>query len=256
MSSNATRRPSHSSRADPVSASIHIEADPIAALMPHATTMRAMPNQQIALEAGPAEVIFVRTGLLVLRTQLPDKRRQILNLLYPRDIFRTSFSPPLPEAALAAAVTSEIWRIPSNTFETLPNRDPCLGALLSRQLAAQQSRANLHVAAIGSLNGEERVASFLIELALRIGSATPDGIFFQIPLSRTDIADYLALNADTLSRIMSRLKARGIVVQKTRGRVLIPDGKMLRDLSPITDAIVALHGSAASTQAQHFSALA
>jgi CRP-like cAMP-binding protein len=218
--------------------------------------MRARPNQQITLEAGPAEAIFVRTGLLVLRTELPNKRRQILNVLYPRDIFRTSFSPPLPEAALAAAVASEIWRIPSNTFETLPNSDPCLGALLSRQLAAQQSRANLHVAAIGSLNGEERVASFLIELALRIGSTSPDGIFFQIPLSRTDIADYLALNADTLSRIMSRLKARGIVVQKTRGRVLIPDGKMLRDLSPITDAIVALHGSAASTQAQNFSALA
>ncbi|MES0383010.1 MAG: Crp/Fnr family transcriptional regulator [Hyphomicrobium sp.] len=239
-----------------MSASICIEADPLAALLPHATTTRARPNQQITLEEGPAEAIFVRTGLLVLRIELPDKRRQILNLLYPRDIFRTSFSPPLPEAALAAAVASEIWRIPSNTFETLPNSDPCLGALLSRQLAAQQSRANLHVAAIGSLNGEERVASFLIELALRIGSTSPDGIFFQIPLSRTDIADYLALNADTLSRIMSRLKARGIVVQKTRGRVLVPDGKILRDLSPIADALVALHGSEASTQAQHFSALA
>jgi len=238
-----------------VSASIRIEADPLAALQPRATTMRARPNQQIALEAGPAETIFVCTGLLVLRTELPDERRQILNLLYPRDIFRTSFSPPLLEAALAAAVASEIWRIPSNTFETLANSDPCLWHLLSRQLAAQQSRANLHIAAIGSLNGEERVASFLIELALRIGSTCPDGISFQIPLSRNDISDYLALNADTLSRIMSRLRARGIVVQKARGRALVPDGKVLRDLSPITDALVALHGSAASTQAQNFFAL-
>ena len=43
---------------------------------------------------------------------------------------------------------------------------------------------------------------------------------------------------------------------KARGRALVPDGTVLRDLSPITDALVALHGSAASTQAQNFSALA
>lgn len=198
----------------------------------------------------------MRSGLLVLRTELPDKRRQILNLLYPKDIFRTSFSPPLPEAALTTAVASEIWRIPSNTFETLAQTDQGLGRLLSHQVAAQQARANLHIAAIGSLTGEERVASFLIELALRIGSTCPDGISFQMPLCRNDMADYLALNADTLSRIMSRLKARGIVIQKARGRALVPDKKVLRDLSPIADALVALHGSAASSQAQSFSPLA
>ncbi len=147
--------------------------------------MRARPNQKIALEAGPAEAIFVRTGLLVLRTELPDKRRQILNLLYPGDIFRTSFSPPLPEAALAAAVASEIWRMPSNTFETLANSD--LWHLLSCQLAAQQSRVNLHIAAIGSLNGEERVASFLIELALRIGSTSPMASRSKFPFQETTL---------------------------------------------------------------------
>lgn len=197
----------------------------------------------------------MRTGLLVLRTELQDKRRQILNLLYPRDIFSTCFSPPLLEAALGATVASEIWRMPSSTFETLANSDPGLRRLLSRQIAAQQSRANLHVAAIGSLNGEERVASFLIELALRIGSTCPDGLSFHIPLTRNDIADYLALNADTLSRIISRLKARGIVVQKARGRALVPDENALRELSPITDALVALHGATASTQSQNVSAL-
>lgn len=256
MSSSATRRPSRSGQADTAPASIHIKADPLAALRPRATATRARPNQEISLESAPTEVIFVRSGLLVLRTELPDSRRQILNLLYPKDIFCTSFSPHLPKAALTAAVASEIWRVPASTFEALAGSDPGIGHLLNRQIAAQQSRSNLHVAVIGSLNGEERVASFLIELALRIGSTGPDGISFQIPLCRNDIADYLALNADTLSRIMSRLKARGIVVQKARGRALVPDGKVLGDLSPIADALVAVHASAASTQAHNFSALA
>lgn len=191
---------------------------------------------------------IVRSCLLVLRTALPDDRRQVLTLLFPRDIFRPSFVPPLPDVSLCAAAASEVWHIPSSTFAALASNDSSLGRVLHRQLAEQQSRANLHIAALGNLNGEERVASFLIELTLRFGSAGSDGISFQIPLTRIDIADYLALNADTLSRIMSRLKARGVVLQKGRGRALVPNGKALRDLSPLANALVALHGPAASKQ--------
>lgn len=243
-------------RAKALPSAIGVEADPLGAFCTTATIVRAKRGQRFSLSAGQRRSVYVvRKGLLVLQAKISGKRRQLLNLFYPKDIVRSSCVPPLPEASLVAAVVSEIWRVPTSSFEALANSDASLRRSLSQQLAHQHSRANLHIAAIGNLTSEERLASFLIEMALRIGVAGPDGIAFQIPLSRIDIADYLAINADTLSRVMSRFRARGIVFQTRRGRTLLPDGRTLRDLSPIADAVVALHGSAASKRDPCFSML-
>jgi CRP-like cAMP-binding protein len=102
---------------------------------------------------------------------------------------------------------------------------------------------------LGGLSGEQRVASFLIELALRLGTPGGSGISFDLPLSRTDIADHLALNADTLSRIMSRLKTRGLIAQTGRTRAVIPDWTRLCELTPVADTVLALHGSARTAAA-------
>jgi CRP-like cAMP-binding protein len=214
-------------------------------LRQRATTVRARRRQQLSFTAGPAEIVYiVRNGLLVLQTTAPGKHRQLLALLYPNDIVRAAFAPPLPAAALSAVAPSELWRISASTFEMLIGADAALAQQLARQLADQHARTILHVAMIGGLSGEERVASFLIELALRIGSSCGNGISFEVPLSRTDIADYLALNADTLSRIMSRLKARGLVAQTGRRRAVVSDWEALCRHSPLSSALLALHGKA------------
>jgi CRP/FNR family transcriptional regulator, anaerobic regulatory protein len=204
--------------------------------------VRARRYQQLALATSNAETVYiVRSGLLVLQATAPGKHRQILTLHYPGDVFRSGFAPPLPGLALSAGLTSEVWRLPASKFETLLGSESTLAMHLSGQLAAQHARAILHVATIGALNGDERVASFLIELGLRIGMRSAAGLSFELPLSRTDIADYLALNADTLSRIMSRLKSKGVMAQTGRCRTVVPDWDALCALSPLADAIAALH---------------
>ncbi len=221
------------------------EPEPLVALRQRATTVRARRRQELALTSGKSEAVYiVRAGLLVLQATAPGKHRQLLTLHYPGDIFRAAFAPPLPAVSLSAAAASEVWRLPASTFEVLLGSDAALGLHLNRQLADQHARAILHIATIGGLSGEERVASFLIELGLRIGAPCANGLIFDIPLSRTDIADYLALNADTLSRIMSRLKTRGLVTQSGRGRALLPDWDALCALSPVSSAVIALHGKA------------
>lgn len=243
-----THRPPRRSPRRPIKPApppIPAEGDPLAALRQRVATVRVRRRQQLSFAAGHAEAVYiVRTGLLVLQTTMPGKHRQLLALLYPRDVFRAALVPPLPAASLSAVAASEVWRLPASTFETLLGTDPALAQHMNRRLADQHARTILHVAMIGGLNGEERVASFLIELALRIGSPCASGTSFEIPLSRTDIADYLALNADTLSRIMSRLKARGLVVQTGRGRAAVPDWEALCGHSPVAGALVALHGAA------------
>jgi CRP-like cAMP-binding protein len=223
-----------------------VEPDPLAGLRQGTTMVRARRRQQLALTAGKAEAVYIlRSGLLVLQTTAPGKHRQILALHYPNDIFRAALAPPLPAVALTATSPAEVWRLSAGAFEMLLSTDAALGLHLNRQLADQHARTVHHVAAIGALNGEERVASFLIELGLRLGNRGANGVSFEIPLSRTDIADYLALNADTLSRIMSRLKARGLVTQSGRARAVLPDWEGLCAMSPIADTVISLHGRSA-----------
>jgi CRP/FNR family transcriptional regulator, anaerobic regulatory protein len=220
------------------------ERDPLGPLRERATVVRARRRQQLSLGSTQAETVYiVRSGMLLLQAQPPAKHRQLLSLLYPNDVFRAAYGPPFPGAALSAATATELWRLPARTFEALLGADALLAQHLNRQLADQHARAMLHVAMLGSLTGEEKVAAFLIELTLRLGAPCANGTSFELPLARIDIADYLALNADTLSRIMSRLKSRGLVAQTGRGRAIIPDWGRLCSQTPVADTLLALHGA-------------
>jgi CRP-like cAMP-binding protein len=220
-------------------------ADHVAALRSRATLIRTKRGQQLALSTGATEAVYiVRSGLLVVQTATPAAHRQLLALVYPGDVFRSTFAPPLAGTVLTAAGACELWRLQAANFESSLSADAELGRWLSHQLADQQARKLMHVAIIGGMSGEERVASLLIEQALRIGTKCAAGTSFELPLSRADIADYLALNPDTLSRIMSRLRSRGVVSQPGRRLALVQDWDGLCALSPMAEALIALHGKA------------
>ena len=72
------------------------------------------------------------------------------------------------------------------------------------------------------------MVTLLVELALRTGVSLPSGVAFELPFNRKDIADYLGLNPDTLSRIMSRLKTAGLIGHSERNRAVVRDFPHLR----------------------------
>lgn len=205
-------------------------------LLAASITVRARRLQSLPIGRGEAETVYiVRSGILHVAARVPGGRREVLCLLYPGDAFRTAAAPPLADAALIAASAAEVGRLKWSAAEALAQSDIEVARYLSRAEAALHARQMLHAAAIGGLSGEARTASFLIELALRTGSRTPNGIAIDVALTRSDIADYLALNADTLSRIMTRLRARGIITQSGRRHALITDWQALCAASPIAD---------------------
>jgi CRP-like cAMP-binding protein len=219
-------------------------------LRSHATPVRARRRQRLALANGASEAVYVvRSGVLGLEATPPDKHRHELALLYPGDIVRNASVPRLASVTLGALTPSETWRLPEAAFAQLLAGDATLAAHVQRQLAEQHARATLHATIVGTLNGEQRVASLLLELGLRFGEASPGGVTFEMPLSRADVADYLALNADTLSRITSRLRARGLLSQAQRSRIVLPDWEGLCTLSPVAGALGAQRPKAAQPHA-------
>lgn len=88
-------------------------------------------------------------------------------------------------------------------------------------------RAQEHLLVLGRQNSIERVAAFLLEMSERQGSLPQ----VELPMSRTDIADYLGLTIETVSRVFSRLKQKGVIRLPTLRSVEIVKWQVLQDMA-------------------------
>lgn len=215
-------------------------------LKPSAVRIPTRKRQKLAFSPAPDETLYlVRKGVFLARATMPDSRRQILSLLYPGDIVRAAAMPPLDDAEITAASDNgEVWRLRWAAVKDLVEADPALARHISDRLAEQAARLALHNAIIAGLNGDERVAALITELALRIGTPTPAGVVFDMPLTRMDIAEHLALNADTVSRIISRMRAKGLIATVGRSRLICRDFSELAAACPLTATLINVHGAA------------
>lgn len=88
-------------------------------------------------------------------------------------------------------------------------------------------RAQEHLLVLGRQNSMERVSAFLLEMSERQGGLRQ----VELPMSRTDIADYLGLTIETVSRVLSRLKLKGIIRLPTLRSVEIVKWQVLQDMA-------------------------
>lgn len=215
-----------------------------AAIGSQATILRTRRGQALSLsyDGGPTAFI-VRSGVLTLQVTLADDSRQIAAMLFPGDVFRSSFAPPCVQAALVASGIGEVWRLRLAALEKLAANDPSVQGYLDRAMAGQMARQAIHAATLGRLDCEQKVATMLLEVALRTGTnAAAGAVVIELPFNRKDIADYLGLNPDTLSRIMSRLKADGLIGPIERNRAVLRDLPALAARSPAARSLMEISG--------------
>jgi CRP/FNR family nitrogen fixation transcriptional regulator len=88
-------------------------------------------------------------------------------------------------------------------------------------------RAQEHLLVLGRQHAVERVAAFLLDMAERQGGLDQ----FELPMSRMDIADYLGLTIETVSRVFTKLKEKGVIKLPSLRSVEVLKWQALRDLS-------------------------
>lgn len=98
-------------------------------------------------------------------------------------------------------------------------REPAAAAGLWAWLFSRQEEASFRLACLGHADGAARLMSFLIDLANRSGQVS--GV--DLHMSRYDIADYLGLSSETVSRIFTRLRRDGVIA--VEGRHVTWDGR-------------------------------
>ena len=198
-----------------------------------ATRMPLRRGQRILIDLDAADhVFFVDSGCLIAETVVEGDRRTVMQLIYPGDAVSRRAFPPMASLNLTAAMPSQVDRVPAEEAMKGPSL-----LTLTEASARLLARAHLHAVVIGRLSGEERLATLMLELALALGQETAGGISFQLPLSRADMADYLALNPDTLSRLLSRMRAKNLIAVPTRSRTIIKNLSGVAAITPLAAAL-------------------
>jgi CRP/FNR family nitrogen fixation transcriptional regulator len=93
--------------------------------------------------------------------------------------------------------------------------------------AVYLQRAQSHVSVLGRSTAQERIATFLLDIDARLNSPR----VIELPMPRRDIADYLGLTIETVSRILRRLDRRKIISIETWRHIVLRERKALLHMS-------------------------
>lgn len=170
-------------------------------------------------------------GVVKLIKILEDGRQQIVGLQFAPDLVGRLFSEE-SEILAEAATEVEVCRIPRPALERMVKEAPDLEHRLYEQAQRELSEARDWMVTLGRKTAAERVASFLYLIATHHdpqgqGDA-PDHVCFNLPLSRGDIADFVGLTLETVSRQMSRLYHDDVIELRSRREVFVRDLAALR----------------------------
>lgn len=172
-----------------------------------------------------ARIYELVDGAVMLYKLLSDGRRQVVELIGPGDVFGVS-AVPVYECFAETLMVGHAVVYDRAAVERSPNLFRLLGARLQTQFCAMHEHAVL----LGRKSALERVASFIMQCVPgRGGYGCPgprggdNSIHVRLGMTRQEIADYLGLTIETVSRAFSDLRRRGIVTIDRQEQVLVND---------------------------------
>ena len=178
----------------------------------------------------------VVSGVIKLAKTLADGRQQIVGLLFAPDFVGRAYSRNNPYFA-EAATDVELCCFPRESFEALLKEVPDLEHRLFERTLDELDSAREWMLLLGRKTAEEKVASFLCLIAKRaIMTGCPHHAAggepeFELPLTRADMADYLGLTIETVSRQITKLKTRGFIRLIDTHHFVVPDIHALCELA-------------------------
>jgi CRP/FNR family transcriptional regulator len=212
-----------------------IEIPDLERLAALAVTLSIEPGRSFIEEGDPAEHFFnVTAGTAKLFKLLPDGRRQITGFAGTGHFLGLAVSTTYSFSA-EAVEPMRVCRFSRSKLKVLLGDFPAMEARLlevaSNELVAAQEQMLL----LGRKTARERLASFLIgRLEVPAHCSAPLTVppnTVQLPMTRADIADYLGLTIETVSRTLTRLKSEGLIDIPTSASILLRNRRALESLA-------------------------
>ncbi len=178
---------------------------------------------------GADHYYVVTSGTVRLYKLMPDGRRQIIGFLYPGDVLGLHDDHMYSYSADALGETC-LCRFPAGRLVALMRRFPGLEHRMLEATSHELVEAQANMLLLGRKTAMERVTSFLSRLADQAEARGEPPENLLLPMSRADIGDYLGLTTETVSRALSRLKAKGAIDLENK-HVRLRDREVIRDMT-------------------------
>jgi CRP/FNR family nitrogen fixation transcriptional regulator len=213
-----------------------------------ATIIRCHRGQEICRQGRPAETWYCLLSGAARRYVIRlDGRRQIVDLLLPGDCFGFTADAEYDFAVEAVTDQTVVAGYPRERAEMLADSDPRVSREIRQAAFEALSRLQSQLLIVGRVTALEKVGSFILKMLARSSRAGSRRV--ALPVSRYDIADYLAVSVETVSRSLTDLKHRGVIrLSGTRTVEImnleaLEDGETLTHLRPACN-MARHHGTA------------
>jgi CRP/FNR family transcriptional regulator, nitrogen fixation regulation protein len=187
-----------------------------------ALIMSFQRGQEICGQGQPADYwYFVVSGAARCCVFRPDGRRQIVGLVLADDFFGFIPGEEYDFSVEAIAKETVVAAYPRRRVEAAADSDAYLARQIRRIAFDAISRLQSHLLILGRITAPEKVGSFILEMAMRSSRGNTDSV--TLPITRYDIAEYLAVSVETVSRSLTNLKQRGLIKMSGTRKIRIID---------------------------------
>ena len=174
----------------------------------------------------------ILSGVVKLAKTMSDGRQQIVGLQFAPDFLGRPFQ---TESLVAAEAASNVRLcvFPKSVIEAMVREQPELEHRLLQQTLKELDEAREWMLTLGRKTATEKVASFLYLIARNIDpeAGAEKNVIFEMPLTRADIADFLGLTIETVSRQLTRLRKAGVIEIENNRHVAVPSLARLQRMS-------------------------
>jgi CRP/FNR family transcriptional regulator len=172
---------------------------------------RLEAREHLFCEGDPAAHVYrIESGYLCIYKMMPDGRRQVVDFGYPGDLVGLGSGTEHVTSAHALG-SCRVRAVPAPALHQQARQDAQLAISLYETLAQELEGARNLLLSCCQQSAVERLASFLVMLSRRSARKGLDAEQLFLPMTRSDIGDYLGLTIETVSRTFTKLKAMGLI---------------------------------------------
>lgn len=188
-------------------------------------------REHVFFEGDSQDHVYqVERGVVCLYKTLSDGRRQILDFSYPGDFIGLGAACEHVFSAQAIMLT-RLRCMPASRLHEVARHDPQVSMQLYRALSQQLLAAHDLLLTVGQRNATERLAALLVALSRNNERNGTDPLRIALPMTRADIADFLSLTIETVSRTFTKLRQSGLIELVQSSLVLVRDRRALELLA-------------------------
>jgi len=197
----------------------------------------AVPKGAVIIEQEQEldRVYIITAGLIELYRSLVDGRRQITGFLGPGDLLSGIKKSDGAYCTAQAITPARLCGFERKAFLDLLHENSSLCYMLLLTATDEIQAQNDHIVLLGRKSVAERLAAFLLIAGTRWHNDDKHPETVDLPMSRSDIADYLGLTIESVSRGFARLRRDGLIETPTTHKVLLQNIPALYDLAGLDE---------------------